>query len=286
MLRLAYALAAVMLLALALFPAPPSTPLHANPTGDNRFYLASVLQQSTGNATETPIPSPTVTPSGVVEVKDNHSWYFNDLLDNYFVVGEVENGTASPIELVSLLITFYDSGGTAIFSDTTFVKGEQLIPGEKSCFLLIADGLNTGWATYGFSQLNYFDYENNVPTLTVSNVTSEVVVYDTYEEYEVRGTLRNQTSSMVPFAEIVGTLYNAQGKVIDCGFAWEYDMPPGGSESFAMEYSFRTAYSGIVDSLRLLPTGSFSNTPPRSPAAQEAYQQYQAEQQYQRELLE
>lgn len=286
MLRLAYALAAVLLLALALFPYLPTTSLHANPTGDNRFYLSGVLQQSTGNATETPIPSPTTTPSGVVEVKNNHSWYFNDLLDNYFVVGEVENGTDTPIELISLRITFYDGSGAPVYGDSTFVKGEQLVPGEKSCFLLIADGLTTGWATYDFSQLNYFEYLDNVPTLTVSNVTGEVVEYQTYEEYEVRGTVRNQTSSDVPLAELVGTLYNAQGTVVDCGFAWEYDIAPGGTESFAMEYSFRTAYSGIVDSLRLLPTGSFSNTPSRSPAAQEAYQRYQAEQQHQRQSLE
>jgi len=286
MLRLAYALAALLLLVLALFPFPPSSALHAEPNGNNRFYLSSVLQQSAGNATATPIPVPTPTPSGVVAVLDNHSWYFNKLLSYYFVVGEVENGTDNPIELIQVLITFYDESDNPIYSDSTFVKGEQLSSGEKSCFLLIADGLDTAWARYEFSDITYFDYPDNSPSLSVSNVTGDVVEYETYEEYEVQGIVRNSSSSAVPFAEMVGTLYNTQGTVVDCGFAWEYDMPPNSNESFAIEYNFRLAYSGLVDSLRILPTGNFGDSPARSPKAQKAQEQYQAEQINQRELGE
>lgn len=282
MLRLASAIAVVLFLSLALLPFPTTAPSHAEPSGAHDFYLSGVLQQSTGNATVTPTPNPTTTPSGVVAVRDNHSWYFNDQLDTYFVVGEVENGRSAPVALIELLITFYDEGNNAVYSDTIFVKGEQLVPREKSCFLLLADGLTTSWSYYEISEPTFFEYTNNVPTLLAQNVTGEVVEYDTYEEYEVRGTVRNQSSAEVPFAEMVGTLYNSQGKVVDCGFAWEYDIPPSGSESFSMEYSFRTVYSGIVDSLRILPTGNFGNRPARSPAAQDAYERYKTEQERER----
>ena len=126
---------------------------------------------------------------------------------------------------------------------------------------------------------------DNVLTLSLANVTGQVVVYETYEEYEVRGTVRNQTSSMVPLTEMVGTLYNAQGTVVDCGFAWEYDLVPGGSEAFAMEYSFRKAYAGFVDSLHVIPTGNFGNFVSRSPAAQQALERYREAQSQQLEVL-
>lgn len=277
MARLLCGVIALLFLLVALFPLPTTTPLHADPAGAYDYYLSSVLSESAGNATPTPTVVPTNTPSGVVRVLDNHSWYFNDQLDDYFVVGEVENGTGAPVQLVNVRITFYNSNNSPTYSDTTFVKGEQLLPGEKACFLLLDDGIPDGWATYRFTNVSYFPYEDNVPNLTVSGVSGEVVPYQTYEEYELRGTVRNPNASEVVIAEMVGTLYNAEGKVVDCGSIWEYDMSPGEMESFLIEYSFRTAYSGAVDSFRLLPTGGYELRMPDSPEVEAAYQEYRAE---------
>jgi hypothetical protein len=286
MVRLACGLIALLFLLLALFPFPAPQPLHADPAGANDVYLSSVLSASSGNATPTPTVAPTNTPTGIVEILDNHSWYYSDLLDEYIVVGEVQNGTGDPIDLINLRVTFYDSTNTPVFNRTGFVFGEQIIPNEKACFRLRAEGFDGEWSRYELTDLTYDQYPDNVPLLTVFNVTGEVVPYQNYEEYELRGTVRNSTMSEVGLVDLVGTLYNANGEVADCFFVWEYDLRPGDFASFTLEYDTRTVYSGIVDSFKLLTTASYEFRAPRSPEAEAMYQEYRIQMEQERQLQE
>lgn len=232
-------------------PTPTSTPwptLTPWPTSTPRPTATSTpvpMPTSTPRPTSTPTPEP-----GGVWVLPNHSHYV-DSIDYLRIVGEVQNDTSYYLRFVTVAVNVFSSSGQLVGTDYTYIRLDNLPPGQKTCFRLWLDE-PVGWSYYEFEALSYWTDGDPLPNLVVFNTSGS---YDPqWGDYEVLGQVRNDHGTEVRFVSPVITLYNVAGTVIDCGSTYvnSTDLSPGQTSSFSKRFYSRgyadvTSYRAQVD---------------------------------------
>jgi len=167
-----------------------------------------------------------------VEVLPNFTHYIDPT--NYFhVVGEVVNLSESSMSSVDIEINFFNDNDQllATFDETTLLSTIQA--GDKACFdFAIQEPI--GWDYYEFETINKWEQGQDLPMLTVNNLSHSHNSEELW--YEIMGDVTNQQGSLVSNVRPVGTLYNEEGNVVGC--EWTYtdpeDLAPGAVGSFQM----------------------------------------------------
>ncbi len=157
-------------------------------------------------------------------------------LKSFTVVGEILNDTADWIERPSVSGLFFDPSGVIIDGDWGYLVFPDLIgPGEVAPFKIQvrAD------APHGLNIASSELFAHGRPTsrrdagdLEITDVSQ---YFDDLGDFSVRGHVRNKGSSPYTSIEVLGTFYDASGKVVEAieEYLFEVDeIPPGGSAPF------------------------------------------------------
>lgn len=192
--------------------------------------------------TNTPIPTATPKPQGIY-IEDNHT-SFTGSLGTLYIVGEVYNGSADYLWFVSVSVDLYNNG-QLVDVDSGYLSTHSLAPNTKGCFKIMVIDPPT-WNSYTLHSLTYWDDADPPPNLTLYNHSGS---YDSYwGDYEIIGQMRNDDSVLVKFAKAIATLYNAQGKVVECdhGYGSDWDLDPGQVTSFKIWSLSRDDYADVA----------------------------------------
>lgn len=159
-----------------------------------------------------------IAPSGGVGVHilKNHSYYV-DSIDYLHIVGEVENNTDDYLEYVKIPVNIFDDKGSLIDTNFTYTSLRTLAPHEKTCFnISLSKPLK--WSNYQFEAPKYHTEAIPIPKLTAYNHSG--TLKPTFGWYEILGMVKNKTEKSVKYVKPIATLYNAEGKVIDCNYTF------------------------------------------------------------------
>ena len=235
-------------------PLPTNTPtITLTPTITNTPTI-TLTPTKTSTPTKTPLPTntsiPTATskPSGVY-IEDNYTDYMSS--GYLLIVGEVYNGSANYLQFVKINVNLFNSSGQLIATDSGYVSVDSLSPWTKGCFtIMVIDPGNWSWYTLG--SLTYWSDAGPPPNLALYNHSG---TYDSYwGDYEIIGLMRNDDSVFIDFAEAIATLYNSQGKVVECdsGYGSDYSLDPGQVTSFTIwsilgDYADVASYALVAD---------------------------------------
>lgn len=207
-------------------------------------YLPVVVRDAPLNTRLPPGPTPTpvaTTDPPAVKVQSNHSTYETDL--HLVVVGEVYNFTAAPVENIEIWVELLDANEAVLASDYSYTLRKTVFPGEKACFKVFLDKLET-WSSYRFAEPLYDASTETPQQLTVLNDVGE---YDAAEgELRVVGQVRNDDPRRLEFVSVIGALYGPVGEVLDCDFTpvESVDLDPGQVSAFLLYLDNAAGYAG------------------------------------------
>lgn len=170
------------------------------------------------------------------------------VLSNYFsyqtgsgtvhIVGEVQNHTAAPVNLVKVIVDFYDASHHVVANKYTYLYLGDLPSGDKSCFDLLVWPVPS-YTSYGFEPPTYSDTTAQALNLTVVNPTAS---YDAGTgQYQIIGMVRNDGARRVNYVDVIGTLYTAAGTVVGCKETSVngINLDPGQSSLFTLLFGGR-----------------------------------------------
>jgi hypothetical protein len=132
-----------------------------------------------------------------------------------YVLGEVYNNTTNTIRYMRVDVTFYDISGHEITSDFAYTYLTTIFPGERACFHLTMDE-PAGWRTYQIGG-SYALGTVADPGLITTNLEGTI---DISGAYRLSGSVANTGSNVVVNVVPTTTLYNAEGFVIGCSYAY------------------------------------------------------------------
>jgi hypothetical protein len=218
--------------------------VRAAPEATQAVYLPLILRggpTATRTATSTKTPTPTATPtlSGSVDILTT---YAHSASPGYvYVIGEVQNNTTVNVQYVKVIVDFYN--GAQLVANTYFYTTlGTLTPGTKTCFDEFVS-IPSNWTNYQFESVSYSVGGSAPPVLTVYNTSG---TYISSSWYEIIGLVRNDDEVTVKYVKLLGTLYDASGKVIGCNHTYvnSTDLIPGQSSSFTLGFGGRD-YSDV-----------------------------------------
>jgi len=166
----------------------------------------------------------------------NDSSYINSVTGSYYVVGEVLNTGDVALQYVFVTATLKDSNGVVLSSLQGVAESHYLQPGQKAPFQIIETDKSKASrvATYTLAAEVHpasSPLQLNLAVLNTASSTNTLT-----GSLHVTGEVRNSGQSVSTYTEVVGTFYDAGGKVVFVGFTFTspQDIPPGATYSFDM----------------------------------------------------
>jgi hypothetical protein len=181
-------------------------------------------------ATPTPLPPDTV----LLGLMSSHE--YEDDLGFFTIVGEVRNDLQMNVGRVLITATFYNASGNVIEEVSTSTMMDILLPGQRSPFALILPRPEDLW-----------EYSLRItarPTLEQPLAGLEVVQSHTYEDevgfYHVTGEVENTGQRAADRVQIVVTLYDKWGKIVNAGFVYSEPrrVRPGEKAAFNCSFNY------------------------------------------------
>ena len=144
------------------------------------------------------------------------------------VLGELYNNTDSNQENVIVTVTFYNDTGDKVAEEQVAPVVEVVPRGVKIPFELEFQ-LRTAYHHYEFS------VEGN-PTEESPRLDLQIVSHEgsSGDGYHITGQVSNPGDTLSTYVQIIGTLYDGAGKVVNVGYDFlaAAQLPPGGSAPF------------------------------------------------------
>lgn len=197
----------------------------------------------TPEKTATPTTTPTITPTptdtighGVIVLND-HFAYRNDE-GKRVVVGEVRNDTKQNAANIIVHVTLYNNHNEVIASQNVYPWLDPLTPKDKSCFEAVFAGDPT-YSRYGFDT----EFVATGAALRPLSIVSSGATYLEDKGYlqlfgQVENTMTDTNAEALTFPQVVGTLYDEVGHVVDCTYvtAEATALPPGESSLWYLNF--------------------------------------------------
>jgi hypothetical protein len=161
------------------------------------------------------------------------------------VLGELYNNTDSNQENVVVTVTFYSDTGDKVAEEQVAPVVEVVPRGVKMPFDLEFI-LRTAYSRYEFAVEG--DATTKTPRLDLQIVDSEG---SSDNGYHITGQVSNPGDALSTYVQVIGTLYDGAGKVVNVGYDFlaAAQLPPGGSVPFevAIEHPHENLVSyGLV----------------------------------------
>ncbi|MCU0491036.1 MAG: FxLYD domain-containing protein [Chloroflexaceae bacterium] len=179
-----------------------------------------------------PAPSPTVAPTpapSTVFVRSQRDFFVGNSL---YIVGEVVNGTSSPVYFVKITARFFNASNQLIAVEDTFAYLTKTEPNQRNPFKMILSNaprdISRTELTLEWLSTSILEYQ----AVTVLNQATR----DNFG-VEVFGEVRNDQSFQFSNVEVVVTFYDAGGGVIDTdfGFASSTILAPGATSIYSIK---------------------------------------------------
>jgi hypothetical protein len=230
------------------FAAPPSAPAGFSGTP---LFLPVVgrfdppTATPTDIPTETPLPTdtqPAPPPPGVNVVTGPVA--FVDIVGYLHVLGEVDNNSGGNIEFVKITANLFN--GSHQLVDTGFTYSDPLVMpnGQKTCFDVLINN-PPAYSSIEFEAPTYDPTSSQPsPGLIIVSPSSSV---DGSGYYHIIGQVTNSGAAASKYVQLVGTLYDGGGVVVDCDFTYvnSTDLAPGQTSSFDITYIYRPPYANV-----------------------------------------
>lgn len=210
--------------------------------------MAGRYTPPTPTVTNTPLPvpptvvpssTPTVTPMPTgVFILSSSTFVYYTTTTNEFLASEVQNNTGAPVRFVDVGVNAINANGNLVNTQVGYVVPSILMPGAKGCFSVYFSGLPAPPVHFVFEGPYYQPGEEVVP-VAVDGLYA--LPNSRFDAMSITGFARNDQGRPVSGVEVVGTLYNDQGRVVDCSIAIPNTdtLQPGQSSAFKLLYSGR-----------------------------------------------
>ncbi|MCL4458569.1 MAG: FxLYD domain-containing protein [Chloroflexi bacterium] len=132
-----------------------------------------------------------------------------------YIAGETYNNSRENVKSVKITARCYDAAGQLLAEGSA--SGYILIqsPGQNSPFKIALD-YPVGWATYELSVS--FLSTRDVPPSGL-NIVAQSTGFDADGDYRISGEITNNSKSAVSNVAAVATIYDAAGRVLNCGYS-------------------------------------------------------------------
>ena len=168
-----------------------------------------------------------------------------------YVVGEIYSAHTSPASLIKVSVNFFNNS-QLVATDYTYAD-LYLQPYEKTCFSILMSDEPPNWTTYSFEPATFYTTTRVRPKLTIISSSGST---SSSESYQIIGQVKNNDTVLSEFSKVVATLYDSQGTVIGCDYAYlnNSDLAVGQTSSFSITIT-KPAGSSVA-SFRLQTDGS------------------------------
>jgi hypothetical protein len=163
---------------------------------------------------------------------------------DYAVVGELYNGTASPLYVPRVRVISYDDQNRKVSDNMTYTFFGRIDPGQTLPFDMFVPLPPTTPVRYELQPAGSSDFPGQAfEAVTVvsqdvrSNSTPEIV-----------GILRNDSMRFLESVRVVSTFYDAQGVVVGIadGFADGRNVAPGATTTYSLTAQRSFVYASFV----------------------------------------
>jgi len=155
------------------------------------------------------------------------------------------NNTGEQITVGRISANVFTSEGRLLDTQYTFPYVSYLPAGDKTCFRIWFLDIPSNWSYYELEPPHYWSSNQPPSDLVIINDTG---TYNSANDtYQIVGQVRSDHNSPVSWIQVVGTLYDHQGSVVDCDFTYpnSYDLEPGQTSAFKLIY-YRRGYSDVA----------------------------------------
>jgi hypothetical protein len=218
-------------------PSPMSTPSQTPTPSFTRLSTATLASTQAPWPSPTPrriVATPTPLPPDTVLLGLMSSHEYEDDLGFITIVGEVRNDLQMNVGKVLVTATFYNASGDVIEEASTSTMMDILLPGQRSPFALILP-----------RPVDLWEYSLRItarPTLEQPLAGLEVVQSHAYEDqvgfYHVTGQVENTGQRTADRVQVIVTLYDKWGKIVNAGFVYSEPRPVRPGEKAAFDCSF------------------------------------------------
>jgi hypothetical protein len=218
-------------------PTPTSTPGRTPPPSPTRRPTVVPVSIPTSQTSPTPrriVATPTPLPPDTVLLGLMSSHDYEDDLGFITVVGEVRNDLQMNVGKVLVTATFYSASGEVIEEASTSTMIDILLPGQRSPFALILP-----------RPVDLWEYSLRItarPTLEQPLAGLELVQSHADEDevgfYHVTGEVENTGQRTADRVQVIVTLYDKWGKIVNAGFVYGEPRRVRPGESAAFDCSF------------------------------------------------
>src|SRR5579859_4808568 len=213
-------------------------------------FLPAVLREVTDTPTPTPSDTPTNTPTPIPSMTPTNTatntsvppgvyvvgsiFAFQDLL-NVHVVGEVQNDTGGPVELVHIAAKLYSDSHQLEASDSNYTYLTHLPAGDTTCFD-VQLSIPVQWSSAEVDSPTYFSSNQGLPEISVAK---QIVYQDPqFHFYDMLLGIQNDGPSPVNGVFTVATLYDAEGNPRGCNFGYSSPSNLSPSQQGSLEIKF------------------------------------------------
>jgi hypothetical protein len=144
----------------------------------------------------------------------------------YSVVGELQNTSSNKLSGVKVTATFYNSSATVVSTQTGHTFIFTLLPDQKSPFVI--SEVNEDIA----AQVDHYSLAVNgfavtqVEPYRAFTILSQSVGKNIFDgSYEVTGEVKNTGTQDATYVEVIGTFYDAAGKMVGFNTDYLYMLP-------------------------------------------------------------
>jgi hypothetical protein len=218
-------------------PSPTSTPSRTSTSSPTRHPTVPPAFDQTPWPSPTPrriVATPTPLPPDTVLLGLMSSHEYEDDLGFFTIVGEVRNDLQMNVGKVLVTATFYNASGEVIEEASNSTMIDILLPGQRSPFALILP-----------KPVDLWEYSLRItarPTLEQPLAGLEVVQSQAYEDevglYHVTGEVENTGQRATDRVQVIVTLYDKWGKIINAGFVFSAPRRVRPGEKAAFDCSF------------------------------------------------
>jgi hypothetical protein len=190
------------------------------------FILLIVI---VGCGDNTPRPAPPA-PSSLTILSHSSYIYINVLV----IVGEVINNTESNQGIVEITASLYNESNSVIGTMTEYAAVDVLKPGQRSPFTFVIYSEDMP-AHYDHYALHLEGFETTEEPLEGFVLVGQGDRLSEYNDWRyIYGEVRNDTGVEVHFVNVLVTLYNAEGGVVNTAYGYLEDttLAPGQRSRF------------------------------------------------------
>ena len=157
-----------------------------------------------------------------------------------YVQGEIFNNTGTNQENVLLIVAFYDEQDRQVGEETTAPVVEVIPQGSKVPFILETE-----------LRLPYERYEvtaEGIPTDRQPRMDLEIQDHTSTidEVYRITGEIYNPGAPLSTYVEVIATLYDDAGRVVNLGYDFLIADELGAGEAAPFEVLIEAPYEGVA----------------------------------------